>query len=988
MSEPKLISPMLDNFMMGDPISDNNGVRCCPAMECDTDNKYIVKIVSVPASQQQVDALLLSGAYADKESIENYYNSIAEGVVQEAEILEKLSQMEGFVPFSSWQTVPMGDSETGYDVYLLSPYKNTLAKQFRRQPMTHLGAVNLGLDLCAALTVCRNSGYIYVDLKPDNIYITEDNSYRIGDLGFLKLDSLKYASLPDRYRSAYTAPEIADALSALNTTMDVYAVGLILYQAYNDGNLPFTGSAPQDTELPPPVYADYEMSEIILKACALNPDERWSDPVEMGQALVSYMQRNGVNDTPITHFVQEDASSNDTNLETTEQTPELSAADDTQNKSDSEAEDSDCETYDAPADEADFETDTDSNADSDVEEIWVYTEDADGNLSFLDDAWDDDAVPEDETARIDYDEVTNEVSDMLTQADDLIAHQVPDGVVQPEAIDVPIPEPIILEEDAEAAEQSQEGEDASEESMSNEEADQEQETEVKPVSKKRWILYAIIAVCSLALIAAGILFYRYFYLQSIDDILLKESADGALNVHITSEIDEKKLTVICSDTYGNQLSSPVEDGKAVFSELAPDCAYTITVKVSGFHRLTGDTTAAYTTPSQTNILHFNAVTGNEDGSVILSFAIDGPDSKQWIVSYLDDNKEEKDVVFSGHMVTLNGLTVGNTYRFSLRPLEQLRLAGENEVTHVASKIVKAEKVQITGCINNVLTAVWVAPEKIAIKNWTVRCYNNSDFDQTIVTDKTTASFNITDLAKEYTVEVTADGMSVSQRAFAAADTATITDFKADTSNPNKLTLSWKPVGDISSEGWLLIYTIDGGSPKEITCTSKSSISVSPVIPGTTYSFTLQNAEGKAILGGLLDQAIPKASEFSKYSVTADDMQFKMCKRPSSSNWNRYYLSDSDYKTKFTTKEKASYLVKLKKSYKTSSDKITTLFVIRNSEGTIVSAKTKTEKWSDMWYLGYCELDIPSMPETAGKYTMTIYFNGKLVHDNAFTIVKK
>lgn len=980
MSEPKLISPMLDNFMMGDPISDNNGVRCCPAMECDTDNKYIVKIVSVPASQQQVEALLLSGAYADKETIKNYYNSIAEGVVQEAEILEKLSQMEGFVPFSSWQTVPMGDSETGYDVYFLSPYKNTLAKQFRRQPMTHLGAVNLGLDLCSALTVCRNSGYMYVDLKPDNIYMTEDNGYRIGDLGFMKLDSLKYASLPDRYRSAYTAPEIADALSALNTTMDVYAVGLILYQAYNDGNLPFTGSAPQDTELPPPVYADYEMSEIILKACAVDPEARWTDPVQMGQALVAYMQRNDVNDTSITPVIQEDLNDIDETLNAAEETPVFLATEDAGDNS---------ENARAAEDTAD-NADTDADEDSDEDGVWMYTEDADGNLSFLEDAWDDDAVPEDETARIDYDEVTNEVSDMLTQADDLIAHQVPDGVVQPEAIDVPIPEPIVADAHSDAPEDSEENQDieTSQKDNTDEESEEEPDVETKPVSKKRWILYAVIAICSLALIAAGILFYRYFYLQSIDDILLKESADGALNVHITSEIDEKKLTVICSDTYGNQLSSPVEDGKAVFSELAPDCAYTITVKVSGFHRLTGDTTAAYTTPSQTNILHFNAVTGNEDGSVILSFAIDGPDSKQWIVSYLEDNKEEKDVVFSGHMVTLNGLTVGNTYRFSLRPLEQLRLAGENEVTHVASKIVKAEKVQITGCINNVLTAVWVAPEKIAIKNWTVRCYNNSDFDQTIVTDKTTASFNITDLAKEYTVEVTADGMSVSQRAFAAADTATITDFKADTSNPNKLTLSWKPVGDISSEGWLLIYTIDGGSPKEITCTSKSSISVSPVIPGTTYSFTLQNAEGKAILGGLLDQAIPKASEFSKYSVTADDMQFKMCKRPSSSNWNRYYLSDSDYKTKFTVKEKASYLVKLKKSYKTSSDKITTLFVIRNSEGTIVSAKTKTEKWSDMWYLGYCELDIPSMPETAGKYTMTIYFNGKLVHDNAFTIVKK
>ena len=43
MSEPKLISPLLDNFIMGDPISEHDGVQCCPAINKDTDEKYIVK---------------------------------------------------------------------------------------------------------------------------------------------------------------------------------------------------------------------------------------------------------------------------------------------------------------------------------------------------------------------------------------------------------------------------------------------------------------------------------------------------------------------------------------------------------------------------------------------------------------------------------------------------------------------------------------------------------------------------------------------------------------------------------------------------------------------------------------------------------------------------------------------------------------------------------------------------------------------------------
>ena len=61
MSTPRLISPLLDNFLMGEPIYDKCGVRLCPAMEEGKDDKYIVKIISIPANQSQVDALLITG---------------------------------------------------------------------------------------------------------------------------------------------------------------------------------------------------------------------------------------------------------------------------------------------------------------------------------------------------------------------------------------------------------------------------------------------------------------------------------------------------------------------------------------------------------------------------------------------------------------------------------------------------------------------------------------------------------------------------------------------------------------------------------------------------------------------------------------------------------------------------------------------------------------------------------------------------------------
>ena len=148
MSELKLVSPLLDGFQMGDPISEHNGVRCCPAMKENSDDKYIVKIISIPASQKKLDALLLTGAYRDAASAAEYFSQLAEDTVKEARLLQQLSKLEGFLSYEGWQIVPMDNGETGFDVYLLGSYKRSLESHMRRNTMTHLGAVNLGIDLC------------------------------------------------------------------------------------------------------------------------------------------------------------------------------------------------------------------------------------------------------------------------------------------------------------------------------------------------------------------------------------------------------------------------------------------------------------------------------------------------------------------------------------------------------------------------------------------------------------------------------------------------------------------------------------------------------------------------------------------------------------------------------------------------------------------------------------------------------------------------
>ena len=283
MSEPKLISPLLDGYAVGAPISSRQGAVCCPAMKRGSNDRYIVKIISVPASAKQYDALLLAGAYSDSGQAAAYFKEQSDRISAEADILRKLSAGTGFSSYINWQVVPFGDNRPGFQVYLLGTFKLSLDRQFRKGAVGSQNAVELGRMLCDALSSCRKAGYIYAALKPTNIYVNESQGYSIGDLGFIQLDSLGYMPLPGKCCSAYTPPEMQDAMHTLDGTVYTYALGMILYQLCNHGQLPTVS----DSFIAPPAEAEASLSQVIMKAISPDPSQRWKDPDDMAQALAA-----------------------------------------------------------------------------------------------------------------------------------------------------------------------------------------------------------------------------------------------------------------------------------------------------------------------------------------------------------------------------------------------------------------------------------------------------------------------------------------------------------------------------------------------------------------------------------------------------------------------------------------------------------------------------------------------------------------------------
>lgn len=995
MSEPRPISPLLDGYRMGDPISEHDGVRCCPSMRENSDNKYIVKILSVPAAQEKLEALLLAGAFSDRVSALAYFLELSQGVMEEAAVLQRLSRLEGFVSYDGWQSVPMEDGATGFDVYLVGAYRSTLERFLRRNPMTHLGAVNLGLDLCSALAVSRRSGYLYADLKPGNICICDDREYRICDLGFVPLSSLAYASLPDKYISAYTPPEITDAYSSLNATMDTYAVGLILYQVYNNGVLPFDGRAGSEP-LPPPPYADYEMAQIILKACDPDPEKRWQDPLEMGQALVGYLQRNSVNDDPIipppAQLTPEPPSE--------EPLPEDTAQDAEDELSTSqvlaEAEQALASVGVSPEPSGDDTAEDPAVCDPSAAQEDMTVEETEADLS--------DASPETEQADVPTGSdtlgedaavlqqtlgVSEEVSRILAQADDLIAHETPEPVVAPEAIDVPMPDPILPEEPELSGEE--ETPEPAEEEVPAEDADEPEAPasrrarHKRPKKSHKGILTLLIClVLAAALGVGGFLYYNHIYLQPIAHISLSGEEDR-LTVSLDTAIRDELLSVVCTDTYGTTVRQPVQNAKASFTGLQPSRSYKITVQISGFHRLTGAVSATYATPEQTSISNLLAITGTDDNSVILSFTVQGTDANEWRIFYSAQGEEEQSVNFTGHMVVVNGLTVGKRYTFRLEPAAKLYLVGENTVEFDVTGILRAENLRLEGFHSGALTAIWEVPEGAQITSWTAHCYNDTGYDQTLTVTEPKAVFEELDSAAAYTVEITAANMSVGVREYVSAGSVTIQSVDLDSSDPNKLRVRWTYEGNAPSGGWLLLYTLDGSTEQQVVQCSGESGDIAPILPGSRYDISILPASGATVFGGTATYTAPEAAAFSGYLLTAADISMQMCRTPAKQDWLLSDVPAKDFTTAFAVGERASFAVRLNHEYNTSSDEIVTLFVFRDSSGNLVSASTQSQTWTSMWYRGFGRINLPALPTSPGAYTVDIYFNAAHVLTQSFTI---
>lgn len=922
MSELKLVSPLLDGFAMGYPISDRDGIRCCPALKETTDEKYIVKIISVPASQVQLDALLLTGAYKDPSDAMDYFKAVADSITAEVETLNTLAKLEGFVAYEGIQVVPMDEGNLGYDIYLLRPYKRSLQRYCRKKAITHLEAVNLGLDLCAALAICRRAGYLYVDLKPENIFLSKEKQFRIGDIGFVKLDSVSFASLPGKYRSAYSPREVLDDMKTLNTTVDTYAVGMILYQLYNEGLLPAVPPEPKDA-FPHPANADYEISSIIMKALDPDPAKRWADPMEMGQALVGYMQRNTVNKTPIappSGFLVTD--------ETISFTP--------------------------------------------ISQEMLH--DAESVCS---------TEAAEEVIPAKMSELTASEAEEASTELESPAEEMPEQPVQPAAPD---------------SEESEDDEDftIAFTAPAPEKPAQKPAAPQKPMPVRRQrkslgkrILTACIVLLMLICIGSGCWwFYQTQYLQTIDALVL-DGTQHELVVSVETDMDHSLLTVSCTDTYGNSIVQPLVNGQAVFTDLLPDSLYRIEVITTGFHELTGKTGEIFTTDAMPTVLSMSAVTGAEDGSAIVNITVDGTDADEWMITCTSPGEEDITETFTGHTVTVRGMTPGKMYTMTLGSPDGDQILGECTLDFNATRLILAENLTIADYVDGILTVRWDMPEDAAVEAWTVRCYNDEGHEEVLEIAGTEISFTGIDKTKAYTVEVTASGMTEPNRITVSANPLTVNAVETNISPDNQIGVSWTFDGTEPEDGWILLYTLDNGTDQSVVKCDGNTAVIDTWIPGASYHLEIQAADSTSVFNNYHSFVCPEAEAFSFEGLSSDKVTAHLLVTPQQEDWHLENTGEAFMDT-FKPGESISVVLKAGDNFYLPETEIAVMYVIRDAEGNVLPKliSRETRIWKDIWYAGNYhngELTIPEVPADPGQYTVDIYFNSKIMASSNFTV---
>ena len=180
----------------------------------------------------------------------------------------------------------------------------SLSRLMKNETLSLSRLSDIAVQILAALEEAHRANIVHRDLKPGNIYITEigdrKDFVKVLDFGISKIIG-KNQRNEDTQTAAivgsphYMAPEQARGVKQIDHRVDIYAMGVVLYEALT-GRRPFVGDSFNEimfnivsgAALPPRSInpsIPSKLAAVIQRAMARDPHQRFSSAKEMSDAL-------------------------------------------------------------------------------------------------------------------------------------------------------------------------------------------------------------------------------------------------------------------------------------------------------------------------------------------------------------------------------------------------------------------------------------------------------------------------------------------------------------------------------------------------------------------------------------------------------------------------------------------------------------------------------------------------------------------------------
>ena len=256
-----------------------------------------LKVITVPQSKAEIESILSEGMSTPQ--AEAYFHGIVEELMHEFSIMFKLKGTANVVSCEDLRVLEHPDG-IGWDILIRMELLHPLLPYVYEHPMARRDIIRLGIDICKALELCQRYNIIHRDIKPENIFISDNGDYKLGDFGIARTIERTSSGLSKKGTYSYMAPEVY-AGREYGFSVDTYSLGLVLYRMLNKNRGPFLPQPPEaitfssreqalarrmsGEPLPRPFYGEGRLGEIVLKACAFDPKDRYSSPQQLRQEL-------------------------------------------------------------------------------------------------------------------------------------------------------------------------------------------------------------------------------------------------------------------------------------------------------------------------------------------------------------------------------------------------------------------------------------------------------------------------------------------------------------------------------------------------------------------------------------------------------------------------------------------------------------------------------------------------------------------------------